>query len=67
MPYLPGIKYISRKELQEIYNTREKADRLTFSTFYGRIQGFGWPIEKALNYPVRIIKKRGKGYESKDT
>ena len=65
MPYLIGMKYISRKELQQIYETSEKANRLTFNTFYGRIQGFGWPIEKALNYPVRVIKKRGRGYESK--
>lgn len=51
-------KYYSVKELKEIYDTSKKVEDLKFDTFYRRLQGMGWSIEKALTKPVKKYTKR---------
>lgn len=48
----------SRKQLKEYYEVHNTNERLTFSTFYGRVRCFGWSLDKALSYPVKFLKLR---------
>lgn len=54
MAYLNG-KYYSVTDLKKIYYSSTKTERLTFNTFYQRIQQYNWSFDKALSYPVRKL------------
>lgn len=51
-------QYYSVQKLKEIYNSSSKVDGLSFETFYRRLQGTGWSIEKSLTKPIKKYKKR---------
>lgn len=57
------MKYITCKELREIYNTNNTNENLSFITFYGRIRQMNWSIDKALTYPVKLAGKRLKQHK----